>query len=208
MAHTANERSTSATWSQGARVKSTKFEIVESNAAGAVSRAASKSGTMNYPITYGGSNSTTTVGMYYNSNGEPLLLNTVSYVIFPLSSGLPDAHTLTSVTLNITPASGHAAEPAVLPLARIQVLTTAGVAENLGSATVSWSSVAGYESGVQLAMTSLAHTIDLERNRYQVWLQVESGSSSVNGSVLGSMKVGCTIDTSSGGTDLAHWLKA
>lgn len=207
MAHTANERSTSATWSQGAGVPSENFETIEANAAGAVNRAASKSGTMNYPIFYGGSNSTTTVGVYYDANGEALLLNTVSYIVLPIV-GLPDAHTLTSVTLKLHPASGHTGTPASLPYARVQVVSTAGVRENLGSASVSFVSTAAYEAGFDLAVTGIAHTIDLERNRYQIWLNVEHDSNSENGCRLESMKVGCTVDTSSGGTDLAHWLKS
>lgn len=195
-------------WSDGELVTPAQINALDVNASRAVSRASTATGTRVVPLApraqYDGSGNR----LYSVSapNGRLVTTNTAASLHIPFPD-LPQGHSISEVKVHVAPAAAHGGQPAVLPSINVVYITAStGLASSLGSSTHTWSDVATYEAGFDLAVIGLAHTVAHGTLLYEAVLTLESGANSVTGLEFLDLRMKVTVNTAEGGPDFSFWV--
>lgn len=199
-------------WGEGELVTPTQINLLDLRQAQSINRHNSVGGWGAIPFHFVGEYATGGTGLVYSASGGVYMTtgagtksgtSTYSIDLRPMKG-----HSLDGVRLHITPAGGHAGQPAQLPvitLYRIAIAT--GVVTNMGTATYAWGGgdPGNYQAGFFLSITGLAHTIDTAANDYRLEVTVESGLNYVDNGKLDGIQANITVDASEGGPDIVFW---
>lgn len=191
-------------------ITATQFNKLDTNGAGAVARASTKTGWRRMPMMWIGENCV----------APPVLSSSAGYVQI-ISAGsvicylpdLPDGHVLDGVGVHLTPSAGHGGEIGTKPKIELYSVTALGVVTSLGSETYVWVDVPTYEAGFYLNLIGVAETINQDvgaggGKAYVVEFTTEGGANFVTQGHLDSLNAYVTVDTAYSGADFNHWLKA
>jgi hypothetical protein len=191
-------------------ITATQFNKLDTNGAGAVARASTKTGWRRMPMMWIAENTLATPVLY--SSGGIVYVHASGTVISYLPD-LPDGHILDGVGVHLTPAGAHGGEIGTKPKIELFSITALGVAVSLGSETYVWSDVPTYEAGFYLNLIGVAETINQDvgaggGKAYVVEFTTEGGANFVTDGKLDSLNAYVTVDTAYSGADFNHWLKA
>ncbi len=100
---------------------------------------------------------------------------------------------LDSITVRYNPNGGHGALPAILPSFTAFRVDNNGTQTSLGSITDPSGDVPTYEAIHDIALTSIAHTVDLTLNNYIITFVAEQGANYVAAAQLTSILVSMTV---------------
>jgi len=205
----ANQRAKAAGFSQDSELTSGQANTMDTNAARAVARTGTLSGARHLPLSLRG---------YYGVKGVVCATSGIPYIVCTTATGeelatfdlvgLPPRHAVASVGLTIKTGLGanHAAEPEVKPRLVAFSLTGAGVKTVLGSAALTWTSTAAYQTTQELLVTLSAAVTVTSTTAYLAQYRNEGGSSAVGSVSLYRLRAYVNCDTASGGADFTFWV--
>jgi hypothetical protein len=194
-------------WGDGDLLTPTQINALDTNLAGAVSRAGTASGTrfisMRPLETICDSTRICTP-----SYDKITCVNTgAGQLLLPID-GLPHGHLLTAVAIKLLPAGSHSSSaPLHLPHLHVYRVNSSGSATELGDEVYDWTAgdPSNYEAGFTLT-AAFSHTLDCKTYTYMAALVLENGTNSVTGLQVLSLSATCTIDHANAGADISIWV--